>query len=239
MNIENKWKNMDAEKSSFIVEKCERVMECVIADRELLQKKANLILGLVGGVATLALGVWLDPKRNLPEIVERALGIEILLLLVAGVVAILTCLMPSKYAAPGGDPKLMLQPEFANQEMTWLRIGYCVLLQKGIDLNLKRNQRIAVWIRIVAVFVFVSPVLAHFGQKLIPQRPATPAMSPQSALNCPLERCSEAVSSRLGQRYSTGPTDWELLPERELEPAVEVRPELQAARNSVACCFQS
>lgn len=159
-NVEKCKFSMDEEKSRFIVEKCEMVMESVIGDREILQKKANALLGIIGGAASLALGIWLT--HPLVEVLQRALGIQILFLLAMGIVLIFKCLMPSDYAPPGGDTRRLLQPDFVNQEIQWLRIGYSLLVQKGINLNLKRNSYIAYWIKLVAISAFVSPVASYF-----------------------------------------------------------------------------
>lgn len=175
MNVENKWPTMNAEKGGFIVEKCEKVMSCVINDREVLQRKAHLLLGLIGGVVTLAVGIWIDPTKKLPPLLQHALVTEIVLLLMLGVLLICTCLAPSDYAAPGGEPKRLLEPDFSNQEMPWLILGYCFLVQRAIDANLSANRRIAIWLRIVAVGVFLSPLVAHVVGEISQPSPRSPA----------------------------------------------------------------
>lgn len=202
--MENKWKSMTAEKSAFIVEKGEKVMECIISDREILQKKANWLLGLIGGIVTLALGLWLKTAHSMPDVIGRAVGIEIVLLLSCGVALTLLCLMPSKYAAPGACPSLLLKPEFANQDIQWLQIGYCNLIQNVISTNLARNKLIAKRIKIITVCVLLTPIVSFFGGVLNLPQFSPPVPVKKSASIQLLEHYSVASSFRLEHEYQLG-----------------------------------
>ena len=146
------------EKTDFLQNCFESVLNHTISARESLHNKAGFLFALFGGLSAFLFGKWLDMKDH-NNWMSVFLIIQTIWLSVLSAIIAWKCMLPSEYAVTGAEPKNMTSDAFLSQELQKMKCGYFILLQNRIDTNRKFNDKSAKVIVVSAIVAITVPIV--------------------------------------------------------------------------------
>jgi len=147
--------NLTPEKADFIVRMSESFHSRTIEDREILNRKANILIGIVGSVLSLFIGVLANSEFNW-SFRGVFLAVESTLLLGVGIWGTCTALIPTKYVPPGIGPEHIVQEPYVGQETSKFKVSYALKLQDGTRINSGLNAHVGEQIKSITMAAFIS-----------------------------------------------------------------------------------